>query len=234
MTDLLNSAELDALRKIDTPTVCNALEYLDERFRTHGFTTQPFVSLDATLEPLVGYAMTATIRAHEKPLLSPEKLRERRFEYYEYIASGPRPGLIVIQDLDPSPGFGAFWGEVNTTVHQALGVNGVLTNGSFRDTDACAKGFQILGGLIGPSHAYVHVVDTAIPVHVHGLAVQPGALIHADHHGAVAMSSELARQVPEVAALLGRREKVILDACKAPGFSIDSLKAAIQGSADIH
>ena len=29
--------------------------------------------------------------------------------------------VVVIQDLDPNPGFGAFWGEVNTAIHKGLG-----------------------------------------------------------------------------------------------------------------
>ena len=234
MSDLLTAAELEVLKRFDTPTICNALEHLDERFRTHGFTHKPFTCLDAKLSPIVGYARTATIRSHEKPLLSAEQLRQRRLGYYEYIAAGPKPSIVVIQDLDAEPGFGAFWGEVNSTVHQALGALGTVTNGSFRDLDACAKGFQILGGKIGPSHAYVHVVDTNINVNVHGLPVRPGDLIHADQHGAVVIPPDLARQVPAAAELLGRREKVILDACRAPDFSIDTLKAAITGSADIH
>ena len=40
---------------------------------------------------------------------------------------------FLIQDLDPKPGFGAFWGEVNTNIHKGLGAQGVVTNGSIRD-----------------------------------------------------------------------------------------------------
>ena len=54
------------------------------------------------------------------------------------------PTIAVIQDVDDSPGFGAFWGEVQTTVHAALGVAGCVTNGSFRDIDVLAPGFQIV------------------------------------------------------------------------------------------
>ena len=40
---------------------------------------------------------------------------------------------------------------------RALGVKGCVTNGSFRDIDMLAPGFQIVGGRIGPSHAHVHM-----------------------------------------------------------------------------
>ena len=91
----------------------------------------------------------------------------------------------MIQDLDPLPGFGAWWGEVNTNVHRGLGSLGVVTNGSIRDLDPCAEGFQLLAGSVGPSHAYVHVVDHRRTGEVAGMVVRPGDLVHADRHGAV-------------------------------------------------
>jgi regulator of RNase E activity RraA len=230
----LTQADLDALKKYDTPTICNAIELVAPERRTIGFTTEEFSVLDPSLPPIVGYARTATIHAHEAPRLSAEDIRNKRIGYYEYIASGPTPSIVVIQDLDEEPGFGAFWGEVNTNVHKALGALGCVTNGSFRDIDASAPGFQLLGGKIGPSHAYVHSVDWDIRVKIFGMSVSPGDLIHADRHGAVVIPIEVARDIPAAAELLGRREKVILDACKAPGFNIDKLREAIKGSAEIH
>ena len=56
---------------------------------------------------------------------------------------------MVIEDLDPEPGFGAFWGEVNTAVHKGLGVLGCITNGSIRDLDMIATDFQLLAGSVG-------------------------------------------------------------------------------------
>lgn len=230
----LTQADLDALKQYDTPTICNAMEHVAPERRTIGFTSKPFVCIDPALPPMVGYARTATIRAVEAPRLSPDEVRARRIAYYEYVAAGPRPSIIVIQDLDHDPGFGAFWGEVNTTVHKALGALGAITNGSFRDIDASAPGFQLLGGEIGPSHAYVHSVDFGIHVNVHGMGVNDGDLIHADRHGAVVVPVAVARDIPAAAELLGRREKVILDACAAPDFDIEKLKAAIHGAAEIH
>lgn len=33
-------------------------------------------------------------------------------DYYRYIDAGPKPSIVVIQDLDDElAGFGAFWGE---------------------------------------------------------------------------------------------------------------------------
>jgi regulator of RNase E activity RraA len=230
----LTQAELAALRRYDTPTICNALELVAPERRALGFTTEALVCADPSLPPVVGYARTATIRAVEPAPAEPDQLRRRRAEYYEYVAQPPRPTVVVIQDLDPRPGFGAFWGEVNSHVHQALGCLGTVTNGSFRDLDALAPGFQLLAAKVGPSHAHVHVVDFGGAVNVFGLTVRDGDLVHADRHGAVMIPLAVARELPQAADLMARREKVILDACKRPDFDIEVLKRAMADAAEIH
>ena len=99
---------LDTLRKYDTPTIVNSLEILDSRFRTSGFTTEQLVCVDTSLPPIVGYAKTATISASNE--IDQQKKRERSLAYYQYVSSGTGPWVSVIQDIDPNPGFGAFWG----------------------------------------------------------------------------------------------------------------------------
>ena len=141
---------------------------------------------------------------------------------------------MVIQDLDATPGYGAFWGEVQTNVHKALGCLGGITNGSIRDLDAMAESFQMLAGMVGPSHAWTHLEDFGGEVNVHGMTVASGDLIHADRHGAVVIPHEVARKVSEAAGLLVRREAVILDTCKRPDFTPELLKQAIGDAEDIH
>lgn len=223
-----------ALRSIDTPTVCNALEAIDDRFRTAGFSTKPFVCADPRLPPIVGYARTARISARQKPADEPAALRERRLGYYRSIEDGPQPSIVVIEDTDPEPGFGAFWGEVNSAIHKGLNCLGVITNGSIRDLDDIAPDFQLLAGIVGPSHAWVSIADFGSPVSVHGLKVEPGDLLHADQHGVAVIPHELAEEVPFVADRLTRREAVILEAARAPGFTADKLAAAWGKADDIH
>ncbi len=227
-------ADCASLAGYDTPTICNALEVLLPERRLSGFTTRPFVCADATLPPMVGFARTATIRAAAAPAVPPERLLEQRAAYYEYVAQGAGPTIAVLQDLDPEPGFGAFWGEVNSTIHKALGCLGAVTNGSFRDLNDLAPGFQILGGQVAPSHAHVHVADFGNQVNVHGMTVCDGDLIHADRHGAVVVPAAAVAELPAAVDLIVRREKVILDACKRPDFAIGMLKKAMAESAEIH
>ena len=234
MDGILTPDELAALAALDTPTVCNALELLDPARRTVGFTTRPLVCARPELPPIVGYAATATIRARQPSQLPAKETRALRLAHYRAVAAAPKPTVVVIQDLDPEPGFGAFWGEVNTAVHKGLGAVGVVTDGSIRDLDQCAPGFQLLAGCVGPSHAHVHVEAFGVPVTVAGMEVVPGDLVHADRHGAVVIPHALARRVPEAAALIGRREAVILKAARSPDFSIEKLAEAMATQDEIH
>jgi regulator of RNase E activity RraA len=230
-----DKALLDALGRIDTPTICNALEELVSPRQLIRFTTRPFVHNDNPDAIFVGCARTAMIRAESPAAMSPAERNLLRVTYYEHVATAePGPNVSVIQDLDSTPGTGAFWGEVQTTVHKGLGVVGCVTNGSIRDISMMAKGFPIIAGMINPSHAFVHVVAVGTTVSIHGMTVHDGELIHADRHGAVVIPHEVAAKVPGAVDLGARREKVILDAAKAPGFGIAQLREALAKMAEIH
>ena len=150
------------------------------------------------------------------------------------MASGDGPRISLIQDLDgPNAGFGAFWGEVHSAVHKALGCIGVVTDGSIRDLPQFAEGFQALGGMVAPSHAHNHLCDFAQHVRVAGMDVSSDDLIHADQHGAVVIPRNVAAKVPEAAELCMRREAPILAACRSKDFSLEALRAAIMKSGEI-
>ena len=195
----LSSDRLKILAKWDTPTICNALELVMPERRGFGFTIDPFYCLDPSLPPIVGYARTAKLRAAQPASGS---AGANRIPYYEYIAEGPKPTIVVIEDIDPKPGIGEFWGEVNTAVHKGLGALGVITNGSIRDLSDSAPGFQALGGHVGPSHAFVHPVDFNCPVTVHGMEVAHNDIIHADQHGAVVIPQDSISKIPEAVELI--------------------------------
>lgn len=226
---------LEALARYDTPTICNALEVVAPERRLTGFTTKPLVCPFPDLPPMVGYARTATIRATSASPLSAADARAQRVAYYEYCGTGIGPRISVIQDLDGANiGFGAFWGEVNSSVHKALGCLGVVTDGSIRDIPAWAPGFQALAGSIGPSHAYVHLAGFGESVCVAGMTVRSDDLIHADRHGAVVIPANIADKVPDAARLCERREEPILSIARSSSFTVEKLKEALAKSAEIH
>ena len=154
--------------------------------------------------------------------------------YYAYIDEGPKPSIIVIQDMDDAQrGYGSYWGEVNSNIHKGLGALGVITDGSVRDLPDIADGFQMMADRVGPSHAYVHVVGYGAPISVAGMRVVSGELIHADQHGAVVIPWTVADQVLDAAKQIAEREAVIINAAQQPGFSIDSLRQAWGDAAEV-
>jgi regulator of RNase E activity RraA len=118
---------------------------------------------------------------------------------------------------------------VQTNVHKALGCLGTVTNGSIRDIPAVAEGFQMLAGSIAPSHAYVHVVEFGVSVTIHSLEVKSGDLIHADRHGAVVVPVEKIDAMQAAPDGLMKQEAFIVAAARAPGATLETIKAAFRG-----
>ena len=213
---------IEALRKISSPSVANAIETFKVRPRSQGQMSSKLRALFPEMGPLVGYAVTAVIRAEPEPL---EGHRASTYGWWDHVLSIPAPRVIVVHDLDEPRGQGAQWGEVQANIHKALGCAGVVTDGSVRDLDEVrALGFQFAAAHISVSHANVHMVDFGIPVKVGGVWIKPGDIVHFDQHGVVTIPPEVAGGVPEAIAKVEADERKIISTCQAPGFTTDKLK----------
>jgi 4-hydroxy-4-methyl-2-oxoglutarate aldolase len=213
---------IEALKKITSPSVANAIETFKVRPRNQGQISSEIRALFPEMGPLVGYAVTAVIRAEPEPQ---EGHRASTYGWWDYVLSIPAPRVVVVHDLDEPRGQGAQWGEVQANIHKALGCAGVVTDGSVRDLDEVrALGFQFAAAHISVSHAYVHMVDFGLPVKLGGLWVKPGDLVHADQHGVVTIPPEIADRIPEAVAKVEADERKIIDVCKSKDFSAQKLK----------
>jgi len=222
-------SHFEFLQSIDTPTVCNLIEIVAPERRGLGYTVKHLYCPFPDLPPIVGFAKTVTFKAKDAVPLGEANYMQKRLDYLDYVASEPQPGIMVMEDLDGEHvGYGAFWGEVQSNIHKALGCLGVVTNGSIRDIPMIAPGFQMLAGSIVPSHAYVHVVDIAIDVNVHGMAVRSGDLVHADRHGAIVVPVDEIDAMKAALDVLTAREAKIIAAAKAGG-GVAAIKAAMKG-----
>ena len=230
MTTTVTKEQFDFLRSMDTPTVCNLLEIVAPERRGFGYTVKHLHCAFPDLPPMVGFAKTVTIKTKDAVPLGQASYMDKRLDYLDYVAAQPAPSVVVIEDLDGEHvGYGAFWGEVQSNLHKALGCLGTITNGSIRDIPMIPPGFQMLAGSISPSPAYVHVVDFAVPVNVHGMAVTTGDLLHADRHGAVVVPvDKIAAMVPALDKIT-KQEARIIEAARAPGATAATIKAALRG-----
>jgi len=211
---------LSNLRKLTTPTVSNAIEAFNVRPRNHGFMSPEVRCLFPELGVMVGHAVTARFAAEE-----PSQTSASRYDFWKHVLETPEPRVLVLQDLDIPPGVGAYFGEVQSTIHKRLGCVGVVTNGHVRDLDEVhALGFHYFAGGVCVSHAYVHLVDFGSPVKVGGIFVRPGDLIHADKHGVLIIPKDVAPGIPQAAADVAEAEQRILSHCNSPDFSVERLK----------
>jgi regulator of RNase E activity RraA len=223
-----------ALTAVDTPTICNALEIATGSRSNKGFTKGHFFAAYPEMKPILGFARTATLRTAIPYTDQPEVLKARRLAWYEHIEGKGVPTISVMQDIDDEPGLGAFWGEVHSNVLKGLGVKGVLTNGAMRDFGMLAEGFQILASTISPSHGFAQIISIGKPVHVQGLDICDGDLLHADRHGAVVIPPESLHALPAAIDVITRKERPLIQAAQLPGFSVEHLRAAMAEADDIH
>jgi len=221
----MNNALLDILRSVDTPTVCNAIEVAQGKRGFNAFTRGTMLCSDPQ-GVVVGYAVTAKIAAVKAPTEAPDVIRTRRMAYYKAMAEAPKPSVAVIEDQDFPDCIGAYWGEVNTTIHKGFGMSGTLTNGVMRDLGDMAADYPVVAGSIGPSHGFVHVTALGTPVQVFGLTVNSGDLIHADRHGAVVVPPDVIEQLAGAIAKMQETEQLVLAPARADGFDFAAFEAA--------
>ena len=222
----MDDALLTLLLSVDTPTVCNAIETAQGRRGFERYTRGTVLASAPEYRAMVGYARTARIAARQPSGDAPDIVRERRLGYYRHMSGGPRPAVAVVEDVDVPNAVGAYWGEVNTTVHKALGLDGALTNGVMRDLGDLPDGFPVIAGSVGPSHAFVHVVDFAQGARVFDLDIADGDLVHADRHGAVVIPTDILGDLAAAIETLFRAEACILEPARKGPMSFAEFEAA--------
>jgi 4-hydroxy-4-methyl-2-oxoglutarate aldolase len=221
---------LDKLRALDTCTVSNAIERLNVRLRNEGFVAGVLQCRFPELPPMVGYAATGRIRTASPPMT--HRCYYDRMDWWDYVASLPEPRVMVLQDVDPKPGVGAFVGEIHATIGLALECVGCVTNGGVRDLPAVGRlGFQLFSGSLAVSHSYAHIVEFGEPVEIGGLKISPGDLIHGDRHGVLAIPGGTIDEIPGVASQILAEEQGLKEFCHSPEFSLAGLAERLRNTA---
>jgi len=233
MSANLSHADLLQLQRWNTPTIYNGWEQITVRdVCAEAFNLEETRDYMPQMGPMVGYAVTVVIEpsnpAHRKT--QPNAWHE----YRQYVASIEGPKIVIVQDLDKPRTIGAFWGEVNSNMHRALGCVGTIADGAIRDVDEMTHaGFKALARRLCVGHAAVHPVRWNCQVEVFGRKVTPGDLIHADKHGFMVIppheqaglleaarfmdANECSTVIPAARNVSGLAREVILANLKAAG-----------------
>lgn len=208
---MLTKEQLEELRQFDTPTVWNALEGYKLRPNTTGFSYPGLLLRTPQDKPMVGYAVTAKVSGNTPPTA---EQKDMMFAFFEDVRNSDAPSAAVVEDIDERP-IGSFWGEVQATTFKALGAVGTLTHGGVRDLNEVGPlGFYFFSTDIMVARAESHLVDHNCAVHICGMEVNPGDLIHADCHGAVTIPAEVAPTLADACRRVANAELFVLEPCR--------------------
>src|SRR3954447_121552 len=218
----LSAEQLDALRRIDSPTIANAIEVFSVRPRVQGFAGWHLRCGFPELGSMVGYAVTCTAdsttehRPKERGLL----------RLWAALEAAPKPAVLVIKDVGPERSRSCHMGEVMATTAKALGAVGCVSDGGLRDVVEVRAlgGFHYFCPGLVVSHGNPVICDVNVPVVLDGMAVAPGDLLHGDVNGILVIPAGIADRVAARAEEVRTAERVVLDFVRGPGLTVEKLR----------
>lgn len=185
-------AMLEELRQFDTPSITNVVATYPENplclglynpWTMNWYTDQTIKCMYPEMGPVVGFAVTAVYAL-------PDHTYSRLgfMDVIDALDASPKPTVFVFEQRFPPELAGkvGLSGGNMTTAMQAVGCIGAISNGPSRDIDEIRPmKFQYLLSGITPGHGPMAVQAVNVPVHIAGMDVSPGEIIHMDENGAV-------------------------------------------------
>ena len=217
----LTPEQLEALRRIDSPTVSNAIERLHVRPRLAGFAGWELRCAFPDLGTLIGYAVTCTADS------TTESRQDERglLRLWDAVEKAPKPCVVVIKDVGPERRRSCHMGEVMATTAKALGAAGCISDGGLRDVaEVRALGFHYFCPGFVVSHGNPIICEVNVPVTLAGLEVKPGDLLHGDVNGVLMIPDSVADRVVEKALEVRAAEAEVLEFLKKPGLTVEALR----------
>lgn len=219
----LSPDQLEALRRIDSATVANAIEAFDVRDRTEGYASLELRCLFPDLPPMVGYAVTCTVDSTRPGKGRPTALHE----LFSAVQAAPKPAVVVMKDMGPDRLRSCHTGDVLSTVFQTLGAVALITDGGVRDLAGIrqrAPGFQLFAPGIVAAHGTSAVIELGMTVSICGLTIHPGDLLHGDANGLVSVPLSIADKVAAQSEAVWQRERDLIEFVKSRAFTLDVLR----------
>jgi regulator of RNase E activity RraA len=223
----LTPQQIEALKAIDTPTICNAIELFNARGRVEGFLGMDIRCLLPELGTLVGYAITVTVDS-----TTPGVARSSQAwrAWMTAMEKSPKPGVLVFKDIGPQLRKSAHMGEVMGTISRRLGVVGVVTDGGLRDILELKRlGIHCFAPGLVPSHGNPRLIEVNVPVCIDGVWISPGDLLHGDINGVTTIPLPIADKVAQAAYQIREKEAAAMAYYNGPDFTIDGAVALYEG-----
>ncbi|MDQ3255844.1 MAG: hypothetical protein M3R15_18435 [Acidobacteriota bacterium] len=176
---------------------------------------------------MVGYAVTVQMEAMTR--MEPRD-EQQVIAFYEAIEASPKPAVVVMQEIGGRPEFASHSGEVMTTLMKNFGAIGLVTDGSVRDfNEVRALNFHNFASGTVASHAYCRIVRVGCPLQIYGMTIRTGDLLHGDINGLIEVPVELREELAEMVARVRKEEGDLMQAVRAGGFTLDSLRQRVTG-----
>ena len=224
MTNSQLSAEtLDALRRIDSATVANAIEHFEVRDPVTGYSSLELRCQFPEREPMVGFAVTATqdttSAGDDRPM--------RLHEVLDMVHAAPKPVILAVQYTGADRMRSCLAGDMFCSALQKLGGVGIVTDLGSRDFQGIqqrAPGFQLFCPGAVVSHGYGAYTNVGTTVSIYGLTIQPGDLLHGDANGVVSIPLSIAEDVVVQAQRVLETETSYFDFLASDQYSYEGLK----------
>ena len=226
---------LDALKKIDTPTITNVVATYPGRplcLEIYDAWSDPWYT-DNTLScwypglgPIAGYAVTCTYG-----LPDPAYKGVSLMNVLEAMDALGKPSIFCFEQQFPAAiadKVGLSGGNMTSSM-RACGAIGALSNGPSRDIhEIRPMNFQYLTRGICAGHGPQAVHAVQVPVKIAGMAVSPGEIVHMDENGAVKFPADRLEDVVRNAqALLAEEDERVGRLLRARG--VKEVKAIMAG-----
>ena len=231
ISELTNIEIIHRLMEFDTATICNVVAtYPDSEIclklydAWHGeyYTDQSLHCMYPSLGPICGYAATAWYSQ-----LSADYTNIDEWVLFDHLDETQKPIVLVAKQTYPSEiaNLSGLFGGNMTAQFKALGVVGVVTDGSMRDYEEIKEmKVQYLATGFTSGHGPLMLRGADIPVKVAGMSISPGDIVHMDVCGATKFPEKYLLKVLEYATELKERETKFQSVFREPNFTYKKWK----------
>ncbi|MCB8959549.1 MAG: ribonuclease activity regulator RraA [Ardenticatenales bacterium] len=170
---------------------------------------------------MVGYAVTLRFVPAREDLVATSKAPRDSQQRLAIEAVGPEDVLVVEARGELR---GAIIGDILAMKMKMTGGAGVVTDGAFRDSPACAAlewPIYLSGVNANRSNLYHYPAGRNEIISCAGVAICPGDIIVGDGEGVVAIPPQIAVQIADAAYEQELREQYIMELVSAGAGTID-------------
>ena len=235
MATRTNEEMLAELRNFDTPSITNVVATYPGKSSCLGlynpwtenwYTDQSIRCIYPEMGPLVGYAVTCVYS-----LPDPNFKQLTFMDVIDVLDASPKPTVLVIEQKFPPELAGkvGLLGGNMASAMKAVGCIGAVSNGPSRDIEELrSMGFQLMLTGVTAGHGAFDVQSINAPVHVGGMDVAPGELIHMDENGVCKFPADKLEAVLENSLALRDEEEARIKALQSAS-SAEEVRAIFAG-----